>query len=149
MVESLLKIHLTSITTNYQKCNTDIRKNLDFFGVGIMKRNRQYTKDYKYLQSQPSTKAASLQSVYQRSKIVLFFFWVHQTKTTSWENLSIYTSIHPKLGGKKSNQSFIFMSLLLKRQLPILLFDAKTFPAASNEHFFFFFIPTITFLTDH
>jgi len=47
--------------------------------------------------------------------------------------------LQPKLGEIKttSNQAFIFVSLLLKRKLPILLFDAKTFPAAadaSNEH---------------
>ena len=33
------------------------------------------------------------------------------------------------------------MSLPLKKQLPILLFDAKTFPIASNERFFFLFQP--------
>ena len=34
-----------------------------------MKRNGLYTKDYKYLQCQPSTKEANLQSIYQRSKL--------------------------------------------------------------------------------
>ena len=57
----------------------------------------------------------------------------------------IYTSIHPKPEKNKikpnqnkntSSQAFIFVCLLLERQPPILLFDAKKFqPAtdASNE----------------